>query len=132
MRRDTQVVAGLAVFIIAVGVVAAVIVANNDAASTVKEPIWIRITSNDNIPTLSTVYIYDENGHEAESFVYYNEGEWQSGKIEYGVNVVITVLIDIWESEDFIQVEYKIGRGMLDVSGLDTYVEIYSYWSEPD
>lgn len=132
MRRDTQVVIGIGVFVVILGAAVAIIIANNESGSVVQESMWFRVTSTNNeTSSLASIYLYDENGKETESFIFLDDGIWQESSKEYLMGTVLRVMIDLWGSDSFVDVYYRIGRGPMDITEGDLHVEMISYWECP-
>lgn len=133
MRRDTQVVIGIGVFVVILGAAVAIIIANNESGSVVQESMWFRVTATNNeTSSLASIYLYDEDGKETESFIFLDDGVWQESSKEYLMGTVLRVMIDLWDSSSFIDVNYRIGRGPMAITEGDLCVEIISYWEMPD
>jgi hypothetical protein len=133
MRRDTQVVSVIAIFVVLVGFVAAVIIANNESGSVVQESMWFRIISDNNeTSTLASIYLYDEDGKELESFLFLDDGVWQESSKEYLMGTILCVMIYLWDSGNFIDVDYRVGRGPMSITEGSLNIELISYWEMPN
>lgn len=133
MRRDTQVVSVIAIFVVCVGLVAVAIIANTESGSVVQESMWFRVTANNNeTSALASIHLYGEDGKELESFLFLNDGVWQESSKEYLMGTILRVMIYLWNSGNFIDIEYRVGRGPVAISEGELQVEMISYWECPD
>jgi len=139
MNRDTQIVAGVAAFIIVIGVVAAAVVVFSQEPQLLDENLWFRITSdkyeNTTIPlnsTLSLITISAVDGDFGESMLYTTDGEWQSSVDVYEIGNVMRFVIFFFDTTEYYEATYRIGRGPVSVDIGTFMVEFVSYWETPD
>ena len=137
MRRETQVVAGIAIFVIAVGVVAFIVLAVNQQPAVLDEHMWFRITSEDveGSPlnsTLAMISITGVGGDFQENLLYVNDGDWQASEKTYEIGDVIRFIIFFYEGNEFYDATYRIGRGPVSVDLGNYGIDFISYWEMPD
>lgn len=133
LSRESQIVGGVAVFIIVVGIVSAVAIMAAQQPIPLDENMWFRVTSasHDN-STLAAIYISDDNGIFKETFLYTEEEFWQGSTLKYAVGIVLEFVIFFFDTSEHYDATYRVGKGPVSVDIGPYTIDFISYWEEPD
>lgn len=130
--RNTQVVAGIGVFILISGMaMAAVLIAENTEYRPT-EYMWFRIEGDSITDIKASVYIH-QGGLVSEGLLYIEENDWLRSVEQYMVGDFVNISIYFWYSDDeLILHEYRIGHGPVAIELDAVTIEMVSHWEVPD